>query len=278
MTKAIKKFIRDALQTIFTPFVGKIRYQRAFEFLHVWTLYGMNFGRSSAYLALSGEINAFKYIKSNLTRAEQLVIFDIGANVGDYTKALEKSFGDTNAKIYSFEPSLPTFQVLKDNVRGSKNIFPFQIGFGKANETMPLFYDTESSVFASVHERHPEQDGIKLHLKEDVPIKTIDSFCSNEGIDHIDFLKMDIEGNEFDVLKGAEKMIEGSAIDFIQFEFGACNLDSRTYFRDFYYLLNKRYNLYRIVKDGLYPITTYSETSEIFMTINYLAERKNPRQ
>ena len=63
-------------------------------------------------------------------------------------------------------------------------------------------------------------------------------------------------------------------IKFIQFEFGSCNIDSKTYFQDFWYLLKDNYNIYRIVKDGITPIIKYKETSEIFTTINYLAELK----
>ncbi len=69
-------------------------------------------------------------------------------------------------------------------------------------------------------------------------------------------------------------MLGSGAVDFIQFEFGGCNIDSRTYFQDFYYLLNDRYKISRILKDGLYPISRYKEMYEAFTTTNYLAEKK----
>ena len=86
---------------------------------------------------------------------------------------------------------------------------------------------------------------------------------------------MDIEGHELSALKGAKEMLEGKKIRFIQFEFGGTNVDSRTYFQDFWYLLSKNYTIYRIVKDGLHLIPKYKETQEIFTTINYLAELKS---
>ena len=69
-------------------------------------------------------------------------------------------------------------------------------------------------------------------------------------------------------------MLENHKVDFIQFEFGGRNIDSRTYFQDFYYLLKEDYYIYRIVKDGLYKIERYKEMYEAFITTNYLAERK----
>jgi len=69
-------------------------------------------------------------------------------------------------------------------------------------------------------------------------------------------------------------MLHSGSIDFIQFEFGGCNIDSRTYFQDFYYLLKDNYKIYRIVKDGIYPINQYREMYEAFITTNYLAEKK----
>ena len=60
----------------------------------------------------------------------------------------------------------------------------------------------------------------------------------------------------------------------IQFEFGGCNIDYRTYFRDFYYLLKENYKIYRILKDGLFELKQYKESYEIFINVNYLAIRK----
>jgi hypothetical protein len=84
---------------------------------------------------------------------------------------------------------------------------------------------------------------------------------------------LDIEGHELNALKGAKEMINKNAIDFIQFEFGGCNIDSRTYFQDFFYLLKNKFKIYRILTDGLFEIVEYKETHEVFITVNYLAER-----
>jgi hypothetical protein len=69
-------------------------------------------------------------------------------------------------------------------------------------------------------------------------------------------------------------MIASGAIDWIQFEFGRCNIDSRTYLRDFFGLLNSHYVIYRLLRNGFRPIRHYHETYEIFTTTNFIAIRR----
>jgi len=70
-------------------------------------------------------------------------------------------------------------------------------------------------------------------------------------------------------------MIDSGAIDYIQFEFGGCDIDERIFFQDFWYILNKKYKIYRVLKNGLYPINKYREIYEVFLNTNYLAKRIN---
>jgi hypothetical protein len=113
-----------------------------------------------------------------------------------------------------------------------------------------------------------------MDITEEIKLTTIDLYCKKNNIEQIHFLKLDIEGHELNALNGAKNMIEKGKIDFIQFEFGGCNIDSRTYFQDFYYILKDKYKIYRILKDGIYELPDYKETYEIFITINYLAIRR----
>jgi len=108
-----------------------------------------------------------------------------------------------------------------------------------------------------------------------VRLDTLDNFCKTNEIEKINFLKLDTKGHEYKILQGAKNMLEEKKIERIQFEFGGCNIDSKIFFQDFWYLLNSDYNLYRILKDGLCPIKKYDERDEIFTATNYLAILKN---
>ena len=64
-------------------------------------------------------------------------------------------------------------------------------------------------------------------------LSTLDLFCEREAIPNIDFLKIDTEGNELDVLEGAKKLLSGGKIKIIQFEFGECDVFSQSFFERF---------------------------------------------
>ena len=147
-------------------------------------------------------------------------------------------------------------------------------GFGDKNASLTLYSNKKGSGIASLYKRRLDHFNIDMDVKEEIDIKTIDAFCNEINITNINFLKLDIEGNELKALHGAKTMLENHKVDFIQFEFGGCNIDSRTYFQDFYYLLKEDFYIYRIVKDGLFKIESYKEMYEAFITTNYLAERK----
>ena len=67
-------------------------------------------------------------------------------------------------------------------------------------------------------------------------------------------------------------MMNDNRIRFIQFEFGGCNIDSGTHFQHYFYYLNKKYKIYRILKDGLYEMKNYLERNEVYISTNYFAE------
>ena len=112
-----------------------------------------------------------------------------------------------------------------------------------------------------------------MRPSETISLDTLDNYCRNNQIGHIDLLKLDVEGHELAVLRGAKKILEDAGIDLLQFEFGGCNIDSRTYFRDFYTLLSPKFRICRVLTNGLWPIEAYSESLETFTTTNYLAVR-----
>jgi FkbM family methyltransferase len=257
------------MMKILIKFLGKICGQAFLEYIYVVSLKYMNFGRGHNYRK-SGELNVIKQIGKYYTPEISLVIFDVGANAGNYTKALSEFFL-SRAVIHSFEPSKKTYETFLETVRDLKNVLPNNFGFSD-NETKQLLYsDTDGSGYASTYQRNLVHFGITMDKSEEIKLSTIDSYCRSNNIEKIHFLKLDIEGHELKALNGAKGMIGNRKIDFIQFEFGGCNIDSRTFFQDFFYLLKDNYKLYRILKNGLFEIPEYRETYEIFITANYLA-------
>jgi FkbM family methyltransferase len=233
----------------------------------------MNYGSASDYRN-NGELFALSKTAKILSSFGRLVIFDVGANVGHYTRQITSAYGKASYELYLFEPSLPTFLKLKENCKDIQGLHFHQLAMSDHVGEAVLHYEKESSGLSSLYERDLAHRNIQMATKESVPLATLDLFCKENHIDHIHFLKMDVEGHELSVLKGAESLLKNNHISIIQFEFGGCNIDSKTNFRDFYKLLSPQYNLYRILKNGLYPITAYSEYREIYISANYIAVSK----
>ena len=249
--------------------LSRIKGQAFLEYIYLVTLKYMNFGRGYNYNK-SGELNVIKHIGKYYTGELSLIIFDVGANVGNYTKALSEYYSD-RAVIHSFEPSKKTYETFLETTKDLKNVIPNNFGFSDTETHQLLYTDADGSGYASTYQRNLVHFGITMDKSEEVKLSTIDNYCRINNIGKINFLKLDIEGHELKALNGAKEMIRNRKIDFIQFEFGGCNIDSRTFFQDFFYMLKDNYALYRILKNGLFEITEYKETYEIFITANYLA-------
>lgn len=256
------------------PVLGKKRFQPVFELMHLISLYGMNYGNGGD-LKESGEINVLKVIAKKFSKNRKFIVFDVGCNVGKYSNAVVEYFGKEHVHVHAFEPSAFTFNELKKNTGGAKESIVYNnFGLGKEPAKLQLYTNGEGSGLASVYNRKLDHHQLSMSGVEQIRIETLDAYCFQNQIYHIDLLKLDVEGHELSCLQGAAQMLGKNAIKSIQLEFGGCNIDSRTYLMDFWYLLSEKYRIYRIVKDGLREITRYNETGEIFKNINMLAIHK----
>jgi len=147
------------------------------------------------------------------------------------------------------------------------------IGLGKEMGEAVLHYDNFGSGLASLTKRKLDHFNIDFSKSEKVVINTIDNYCEENAIDHIHLLKIDIEGHELDALAGTKRMFATKSIDIVTFEFGGCNIDTRTFFQDFwYYFSEASFKLFRITPSGyLHLLESYKEIYEQFRTINFIA-------
>jgi FkbM family methyltransferase len=264
----MRKQLRDFLMKTVG---GRKIFQKLFENLFYLSSYGMNFGYLYDFNK-NGERLVVRKLKEYFRFRQPAVIFDVGANVGDYSSMLLKEFkGETLAKLFAFEPSKSSFMVLKQNIGYRADLF--NIGFSNKKENKFLYSQCECSGQASLYKRNLLEYGVEMNNKEKITLDTIDNFCNRHHIENIDFLKIDVEGHELKVLQGAKGMMAKNSIDIIQFETG-CNSDVGNYFKDFFYLLNTKYKIYRILRDGLLEIKKYHWLNEISSGANYLAVRR----
>jgi len=248
---------------------------------HTLSLFGMNYG-GGGLIRDSGEIWVLQnVIRPALAGVDAPVVFDVGANAGEYSLLTRREL--PQAKIFAFEPAAATYQQLRKQLSqvDGHSITPYNFGFSDADRSVEFFSyaieGNEVSLLASVDQRLPTQNvSVEVRHSEQIKVRTLDSFCAAENIARIDLLKLDVEGHELAVLRGAREMLGRGGIRIIQFEFGPANIYSRTFFYDFWTLLSDAFDMFRIVPNGMTPIAYYGEHREIFLTTNYLALRKRP--
>lgn len=164
-------------------------------------------------------------VQSQLISAKDPIIFDIGAHVGSITKIYRSLF--PRAFIHSFEPFPQSFQELLKNTERDSRIFChqkaasckdgnaiFNANISSATNSL-LATDDRGSLFWG--------DGLLDTISRiQVNTTTVDLFCKETGISNIDILKMDVQGAEFSVLKGATDMLENQQIALIYTELILC--------------------------------------------------------
>ena len=142
------------------------------------------------------EINFLKkFYKNN----KNLICFDIGSCHGSYAKILKKF----SSKIYCFEPEKKNFNYLKDIFKFEKKISLFNLAISDQNSHEILYtpdikrYSTPNSTL------NKKNIKIKNYNTQKVKTEKLDTFVQKNNIKKIDFIKIDVEGHEYKVLKSS---------------------------------------------------------------------------
>jgi len=264
LPQIIAKFIITRISTTFSIDLISLAYSQA------GILNYRNEKESGEYHLISTWLKHFLTIQ-NVT---QPCFLDIGANEGNNCKLL--NLFHPFSTIYAFEPNPYTYKQLLLLSSKSPQIIPNNLGVAEIIGSMELFIreNNNSSPHASIYGKVlTDVHGYTDVQKVKIQVITLDSFCEQNDIRQIDFLKIDTEGNELNVLRGSTNSLRNGIIKSIQFEFNEMNVYSRVFLRDFYDLL-KDFNFYRLLSKSLLPLD-YSCKHEIFQFQNILAVRKD---
>lgn len=206
-------------------------------------------------------------------RPEPYCILDVGSNKGQFVELCLTHIGTDKFEIHCFEPGKETFNILVQNTKGDARIRLNNIGIGKECGSKTLYSDKPGSGLASLTKRKLDHFGITMDRSEQIDLNTIDNYCSECRIQNIDLLKLDIEGHELDALSGATRMFDRDLVSIVTFEFGGCNIDTRSFFQDFWYFFSQfKMKIYRITPSRyLHAIESYGEMDEQFRTTNFVA-------
>ena len=173
------------------------------------------FERLVLYLDNISQRQNFKFVK-NILGEKVSVIFDVGCHKGETLDLISEYF--KVEKIYAFEPNKNLInQINKSKYKNTKFI---KKGLGEKNENKKFFKSNFSPV-NSLHKSNPDSNYSKFKKKiinfffsedfiveESIELITFDYFCKNNKIEKIDLLKIDTEGYEFYIIKGAVKNLK----------------------------------------------------------------------
>jgi FkbM family methyltransferase len=195
----------------------------------------------------TGEKDFVKSIK----RFKPRVCIDIGAHTGSFSDLLIE---ELDCKVISFEPNHYSFKKLKQlKSKYGDKFYAYNYAITNKNKKTFLYYGSKESQLASLSKNLTKINFIKKSNKNKMPIKgiTLDSFFIKNKIKfkQIDFIKIDTEGHEFEVLIGAKKTIKKYKPNFIQLEFNWHQLYKKNTLLMFHELLND-YFVYRILPFG----------------------------
>jgi FkbM family methyltransferase len=216
----------------------------------------------------------YRFLRSYLKSG--MVIFDVGANIGDFTAqalSLKKDL-----EVHCFEPVTSTHSRLLERFPSSPagaQLIINKVGLGdrQGEDLMKIYgecfgtnslYERRSAIAA-----HPS---FVTSKEETVTLTTLDAYVKESETDRIDLLKIDVEGHELNVLKGSVVSLATGIIRCIQFEYGGTFQDSGARLEDVFALLQGNgYVLHRLLPFGRIPVRTFHSRLENYKYSNWLA-------
>lgn len=201
------------------------------------------------------------------------IVFDVGANQGEWSRKILDV--QPSVSLYAFEPVDSTFNTLKENMADTEaNIYNIALSKRSGKKTFYHYNQSNQSArMSTFYRRNSVEENLNIQpVAVQINTKSLSSFCKSHSIDKIDFLKIDTEGAELDVLKGATSLLQSNKIETIQFEYGGTYTDAGITLKEICTLLTQYgYIIFRILPDGLAYIHSWHDSLENYRYSNYLA-------
>ena len=244
--------ISDVLRQRIAAQLARKSLQPAWEFLASLASHGM--GYSNVLPQFNGKSRFLdRWINLN-NRSHKPIIFDVGANKGIFSHYIASRA--RHCEIHCFEPDPVIFKQLRDRYADDPRIIANELAAKHVDGDFPLYIEASadtrkasflSSVFSEIR-------NVPFHPVS-VRAVTLDHYCCDKGVAFVDLIKIDVEGDEFNVLGGCQRLIAEKRAGAILFEF---NMHGAITGKSFYRTakLMEGFDIYKILPDGLYPVIT----------------------
>jgi FkbM family methyltransferase len=222
-------------------------------------------------LRKNGELLVQECVLRHSPSDRELIVFDVGANIGEWsTQLLKISRERPNSCLHAFEPVSSTMVMLQANlnpIESTWQITPVQLALSEKVGRTEIFVVKDGAGTNAIVPNPREA----INRTELVQLSTVDDYCKANGIGEIGLLKVDAEGHDFFVLRGARRLLERKKIHVIQFEYNHRWVWSRvTLFNVFEYAEAVGYRIGKVTPKGIEFYDAWHFELERFVEGNYL--------
>jgi FkbM family methyltransferase len=217
----------------------------------------------------NGEYALQRWVLETARPDAPIIVLDVGANVGAWSHSLLRQAARTGRlerlRLHAFEPADHTHRLLAERIGAKAQVNRLAV--------------SDRSGSAALHVVAPGAGTNSLHgdadtplLTEEVQTTTVDAYLESRGIDHVDLLKVDTEGHDFDVLSGCRRALRARAVSLVQFEYNHRWIRARHYLKDAFDLLEPLgYRIGKLTPRGIESYPGWDPDLETFVEGNYLA-------
>ena len=216
---------------------------------------------------LSGE--SF-FVRHVLAPTNPSLCLDVGANTGAYTAEL---LANTRARVICFEPLPSSFLALAETTAGhSERVTLENKGLGAQTGAATIHFNPDALAHASFSEQVKKVPYVSNQQQTTVRVVTLDEYCSENGIEEIDLVKIDTEGFETEVFEGARETFSKVRPKFVQIEFNWHQLFRNVSLNHFAEKL-PNYAVYQLIPNGWARRDPTDPLSNIYYFSNFVFVR-----
>ncbi|MEM6788453.1 MAG: FkbM family methyltransferase [Myxococcota bacterium] len=205
-------------------------------------------------------------------RHEAAVFFDVGANVGEWTRTLMGRVESSDElTVHCFEPFPGTFETLSANLEAQVSrgrVVCRSMALSSEDGEARMTGDTD--IGTSALTAMDDDDAVPVVKRR------VDSYCAEQRIDRVHMIKVDTEGHDYDVLCGTAGLLERGAVGLVQFEYNHRWVYTRHFLRDVFLLAEDiDYGLGKVTPRGVELYASWHPELERFFEGNYALIRRD---
>jgi FkbM family methyltransferase len=202
---------------------------------------------------------------------------DVGANIGSHSIMMSRRVGD-QGRVYAFEPVARTAWLMRENLalNRASNVRLFDAAVSESPGTVEMhLYDQRYSAWNSIGSAN--FDGIEPIETVEVTAECLDHAMHELSVSRIHFLKIDVEGFEIDVLRGARRLLTTGSVDYLSFEISEIPLraSGHTAKEAFELLGSLGYECYKFDFDAAAFVGPFHDSDDFY--VNFYASRQDLR-